>query len=344
MDEIAKTEARNYLCAAGFFMIAAWLVLLIFFTVGSGMFAEPTHTIILALGVGLLAAATLLIVLHKRDMIAILFFMIGFFQLFAAFTSPGAGGAILLGFILLTALVTLTGQDKKKWMLFIIPLIWFVWSLINWIVGFNLYVLIIFSIILAIICLYYAFCCACERISLPGAKILTADAKTDFKTSGSALCYMLLALALSGFSLFYLFGNPEVLTLESVTIIKLIAAVLMIYVAVLLLAAGKMRFTPVMFLLIGITLILTVYASGMMILGCAVLFIIIGLFAILRKESRILPGIMLIIFGCSGFISIIAGGLLPSVPWLSVILNGIPALIAFYLAFAVYSQKKLPLF
>ncbi|HJJ48515.1 MAG TPA: hypothetical protein O0X39_05975 [Methanocorpusculum sp.] len=345
MDEIAKTEARNYLSAAGFFVIAAGFLLSLMTKAGSATYIETSDAIRLVLGIGLLVIATLLIVLRKRDMISILFFMIGFLDLFYGFTpSVGLWRFILLGFLVLTALVTLTSKEKIKWLLFFIPAIWFVRCILQECFGYNAVVYAVFGVILIVILLYYAFACASERISLPGRSLLTADEQTDFKASGSVLGYMLFALAAGAFSLFYLFGNQEILSFETVTTLKLICCILLVYVSVLLFAVGKMRFTPVMFLLTALTLILSVYAEGLMVVGCGILFIVLGLFAVLRNESRVLPGIMYIIFGGTAFISVIAGGLLPSVPWLSVILNGIPALIAIYLAFAVYSQRKLPKF
>ncbi|HJJ31846.1 MAG TPA: hypothetical protein O0X25_00005 [Methanocorpusculum sp.] len=83
------------------------------------------------------------------------------------------------------------------------------------------------------------------------------------------------------------------------------------------------------------------FSTGAMFIGCGILFIIIGLFAMLRKESRILPGIMLIVYGCSCFFTAYIGGNFPVV---SAILNAVPCLIAIYLAFVVYSQKNLPKF
>ena len=50
---------------------------------------------------------------------------------------------------------------------------------------------------------------------------------------------------------------------------------------------------------------------------------------------------MLIVYGCADFFTVYAGGNMPVV---SIILNAIPCLIAIYLAFVVYSQKKLPKF
>jgi len=83
------------------------------------------------------------------------------------------------------------------------------------------------------------------------------------------------------------------------------------------------------------------YASGAMFIGIGILMIVLGLFAMLRKESRILPGIMLIVSGCTWFFSEFNGG---NASVASFILNAIPCLIAIYLAFVVYSQRKLPKF
>jgi len=343
MDELAKTEARNYLSAAGFFLIAAHFILVIFLNIGSDTFVPPNNYINIAIGIGLLVIATLLIVLRKRDMIAILFFMMGFVQLFLAFSSLGICNLILIGFLVLVALVTLTSKEKGKWLLFLIPAIWFVQRLLRECMGYNTIVDNVLYGILAVICLYYAFCCACERYHLPGSKLLTADETSDFKASGSVLGYMLIAAIAGGYTLYYIFGEA-VLPLETFIMMELLAGTLMIFVAILLLAVGKMRFTPIMFLLFGITSILSIYSSGMMYIGIGILWIIIGLFAMLRKESRILPGIMVIVYGCTAFFSVYANGAMISAPVVSAILNAIPCLIAIYLAFVVYSQRKLPKF
>ena len=333
MDELAKTEARNYLCAAGFFVMAAQALLVAL----SGFFLN--ETIQFVFGIGLLLIGTLLIVLRKRDMIAILFMMMSFFHLSHAFIPGFSGSAIAIcfdGLILLTLLVTLTGKDKAKWLLILIPLVLVISGLVRLLCGVTP---IMFWILFAI-SIYFALACACERINLPGRKLLTADEETDFKASGSVLGYLLFAVISGMYVVYYIVGE-SMMHLEYLHTINIVAAVLMIFVAVLLLTVGKMRFTPAMFLLIALADLLTMFSTGSMFIGTGILFIIIGLFAMLRKESRILPGIMLIVYGCTHFFTAYAGGNMPVV---SVILNVIPCLIAIYLAFVVYSQKKLPKF
>jgi len=344
MDENAKTEARNYLSAAGFFLIGGYWLLYFLNNLSNGQFTLSAQVTCITVGVGMMIISTLLIVLRGRDMIALLFAMMGFAHLFWSSTDYYLYSSLQICiFILLVSLVTLTSRDRKKWMISIVPIIMFLWSLVDLFI--NVFAVdLAFNFLIAVIPLYFAFCCASERIQFPGSALLNSDDETDFKASGSVLGYMLFAFALGGFVLFYAVNDPSKLPLATVTALKLTSGALMIYVSILLLAVGKMRFTPVMFLLIGLLLIFTVYCEGYMIVGAGILFIMVGLFAMLRKESRILPGIMLFIFGFSGFISMIAGGILPSIPWLSVILNGIPCLIAIYLAFVVYSQRELPKF
>ncbi|HJJ31826.1 MAG TPA: hypothetical protein O0X97_06230 [Methanocorpusculum sp.] len=342
MDETAKTEARNYLSAAGFFLIAAYFLVMIFPIIGSNTPVSANIYVNIAMGIGLLIIATLLIVLRKRDMISILFFILGFFQLFLAFTSTGFWMTILMGFLVLASLVLLVSKEKVKWLLFIIPAIMFVNSLVRGCFGYNTTVFAVFLGIITVISLYYAFCCASERISLPGRKLLTADEATDFKASGSVLGYMLFALIFAVWAIFNFAGDSAALPVETTQTIELLCGALMIFVAVLLLAVGKMRFTPVMFLLMGITAILGIFVSGYMYIGLGILYLVIGLFAILRKESRILPGIMLLFAAAVYFIVGAVGAAVPAAAL--AVVNAAAAVIAVYLAFVVYSQRKLPKF
>jgi len=344
MDELAKTEARNYLSAAGFSMIfIVYLLMTINNVSNGGVFVPLDPTIIMVVGISLLLIATFLIILRKRDMIAILFFMMGFLELFWLNNTSLVWACIITGYILLVVLVTMTAKDRQKWLLFLIPLVIFALNLFNVAVGYDSAVNLVAHIIILALTGYYAFCCAFERISLPGRKFLTADEATDFKASGSILGYMLFAIITGGYALHYILGEA-VLPLETFVSIELLCAALMIFVAIILLAVGKMRFTPVMFLLLGLINILMIYSSGYMYIGIGILWLVIGLFCILRKESRILPGLMIIIYACTALFSAYAADISISAPVVSVLLNGIPALIAVYLSFVVYSQRKLPKF
>ena len=327
MDELAKTEARNYLSAAGFFIFAAesLLYLISYFT---GTISEFSPAIEISAGVGMLIIAALLFILRKRDLIGILFVMLGFMDLFWANFGGDQFQVLLSIFAILVAVVTLTSKDKQKWLLFPIPVL-LLFPGVPFIIG-------------TLLSLYYALVCASERINLPGRKLLTADEETDFKASGSVLGYMLFGLTMAAWAIFNLFGESYGFTFEALQMLEFICAVLMVFVSILLFAVGKMRFTPVMFLLIAMVTLFGNFSTGAMSIGIGVLFLLIGIFAILRKESRILPGIMLIL---SSVVYFILGGVGFGIPTIAVgIVEFVVTAIAVYLAFVVYSQKKLPKF
>ena len=327
MDELAKTEARNYLSAAGFFIFAAesLLYLISYFT---GTISEFSPAIEISAGVGMLIIAALLFILRKRDLIGILFVMLGFMDLFWANFGGDQFQVLLSIFAILVAVVTLTSKDKQKWLLFPIPVL-LLFPGVPFIIG-------------TLLSLYYALVCASERINLPGRKLLTADEETDFKASGSVLGYMLFGLTMAAWAIFNLFGESYGFTFEALQMLEFICAVLMVFVSILLFAVGKMRFTPVMFLLIAMVTLFGNFSTGAMSIGIGVLFLIIGLFAILRKESRILPGIMLLL---TAVVYFILGGVGFGIPTIAVgIVEFVVAAISVYLAFVVYSQKKLPKF
>ena len=347
MDELAKTEARNYLSAAGFFLIGAEFLLNIFLRL-SGL-PEMFPNVDMVTGSGLILISVLLIVLRKRDMIAILLTMSGLAALFSGVMPFGFWYLIITGFILLTVIVTLTSKDKQKWLLFPLPLLGFILYLISGICGFTFagygtayYCIVVVGVLITVLSFYYAFVCASEKFSLPGRKLLTADEETDFKASGSVLGYVLFAFTISSWAVYNLAGETLGLSLESLQTIELLCAGLMVLVSILLFAVAKMRFTPVMFLLIAMVTIFGNFSTGAMTIGLGILFLIIGLFAILRKESRILPGIMLILYSAVYFIMAGTGFGLPAA--VLGLIEIVVAAISVYLAFVVYSQKKLPKF
>ncbi|HJJ32252.1 MAG TPA: hypothetical protein O0X25_02105 [Methanocorpusculum sp.] len=348
MDEIAKTEARNYLTAAGFFVLGAEYILNVILMLTGLPMVFPNVDLIA--GIGLILISVLLIVLRKRDMIAILFTMIGLAVLFSSYMPLGAWYVLTTGFILLTALVTLTSKDKQKWLLFILPVLGFVLYLIVGMGSVNLiasdvvkYSYVIIGLMIAVLSFFYAFVCASEWILLPGRNLLTADEETDFRASGSVLGYILFAFIIVAWAVYNLVGESLGLTLTSMQTLELLCAVLLILVSLLLFFVGKMRFTPVMFFLMALTVIFGIYSTDAMSIGLGALFIIIGLFALLREESRILPGIMNILYGVMFFIMWCIGGY--GVPTMVFgIIEIVVAAISVYLAFVVYSQRNLPKF
>ena len=140
MNEISKNEMRNYLSAAGFFVLAlsALIVSGEFFGEGTTSYFQIADLIPSVL---LLLIGVLLAVLGKRDLTSISFLMFGSLKLLIilplvltsitldamSFVNP-----ILLTFYIIFALILLTAKDKAKYPLALIigleglfPLVWF---------------------------------------------------------------------------------------------------------------------------------------------------------------------------------------------------------------------------
>lgn len=344
MDENAKNEMRNYLSAAGFFVFAV-STLAIGVSYLSGTVGAEQKNITIISTLLLLLVGVLLAVIGKRDLTAITFLMLGSIKLLmlaTGFVSPGIN-IILYLFLLILAVILLTAKDKAKYPLAILIALQALFTTVSYIIPSEEIMSSVLGytrLILTVIALYYAFACASERICFPCSKILTADQETDFKKSASALGYLTISASMLVWAIYYLFNKSEIVA-NTIYALDGVYAALLILVSILLFAVAKMRFTPVMFLLAGSLLAVSsvIGATSEFILG--ILFIVLGIFAVLRTESRILPGLMFVVYGVSYFIGPVAAS--AGIMILAVAVNGIPALIALYLAVATFSQRKLPL-
>lgn len=335
---------RNYLSAAGFFVFAV-STLAIGVSYLSGTVGAEQKNITIISTLLLLLVGVLLAVIGKRDLTAITFLMLGSIKLLmlaTGFVSPGIN-IILYLFLLILAVILLTAKDKAKYPLAILIALQALFTTVSYIIPSEEIMSSVFGytrLILTVIALYYAFACASERICFPCSKILTADQETDFKKSASALGYLTISASMLVWAIYYLFNKSEIVA-NTIYALDGVYAALLILVSILLFAVAKMRFTPVMFLLAGSLLAVSsvIGATSEFILG--ILFIVLGIFAVLRTESRILPGLMFVVYGVSYFIGPVAAS--AGIMILAVAVNGIPALIALYLAVATFSQRKLPL-
>ena len=344
MDENAKNEMRNYLSAAGFFVFAV-STLAIGVSYLSGTVGAEQKNITIISTLLLLLVGVLLAVIGKRDLTAITFLMLGSIKLLmlaTGFVSPVVN-IILYLFLLILAVILLTAKDKAKYPLAILIALQALFTTVGYIIPSEEIMSSVFGytrLILTVIALYYAFACASERICFPCSKILTADQETDFKKSASALGYLTISASMLVWAIYYLFNKSEIVA-NTIYALDGVYAALLILVSILLFAVAKMRFTPVMFLLAGSLLAVSsvIGATSEFILG--ILFIVLGIFAVLRTESRILPGLMFVVYGVSYFIGPVAAS--AGIMILAVAVNGIPALIALYLAVATFFHRKLPL-
>ncbi len=271
--------------------------------------------------------------LKNRDLTAITFLMTGILFVFLNMSPDKGVAPVIIGiFMLILAVIILTAKDKKKYLLCIIPAI----------IGLSRQLPPeshrILMAVIAVVALYFAFASASERIALPGSALLKADVVTDFKSSGSVLGYLIFGMSTAVWAGVYFLN----ISVEAALVLDAVCGAMLIFSGVLLWAVGKMRFTPVMFILMGFLSYIGQFMTGPLYYVIGGMFIILGLFAVLRTESRILPALMLIIYGCVFFITATVTGT-TSLPGLAGLLNLIPCLISVYLAVAVFSQRKLPL-
>lgn len=226
MEELQKTEMRNYAMVAGFPTIATYFLLYlmqIYTGLQTGSIPD-LGTATLATAIVLILAGVILVILRKRDVSAVTFLMTGMLYAFFFF-NPGLGNATLLCIIgvifLILALIILTSPDTTKYLMCVIPAL----------IGLRLVLgtgydpingaQLVIAGVLVLVCLYFALAAAAERVALPLGKVLRADTATDFKASGSVLGYLLFALPLSAYAVYYFlpgsFGHEGLLYLDSVT-------------------------------------------------------------------------------------------------------------------------------
>ena len=348
MDEFQKNEIRNYLTAGGLLLFCVTIGLALISVITGDVTATGLPALqMIGSGVLFLILGILLAVLRKRDLAAIAFLVTGagtFGVAFTDITIAGETSILIVGAVYLaSALLLLFAKDCKK---IVFSLILAAFGLSVILSGLGVAVTIVLDLIAIVIALYFALAAGFEKISLPGRDLITADDSTEFKQSGSAVGYLIFAAVSGAWVVSYIFGAAGNISLSagiagSLPGIEKAFALVLAVVAILLFAVGKMRFTPVMFLFIAMAYYLVSVSTGFAMYVIGGLFILLGLFAMVRNESRILPGLMLIIYGCTDFFSVIAGA--TTNPVLSIFLNAIPCLIAVYLAVATFSQKKLPL-
>ncbi|MDV0441127.1 hypothetical protein McpAg1_03060 [Methanocorpusculaceae archaeon Ag1] len=344
MNESSLSEMRNYTTAAGFLVLA--FILMEFF-ICQIMPAAFIGNVSLFAALALIIFGTILAIERKRDIAAIAFLMTGLVTAFPALqtvkaVSPDMVTLITGVFLLLLALVILTAKDKTKYLLsvpLILIAVYWMWTSALEANSFSAALLILAAVIL----IYYAFACVSEKLKLPLSDTLRADTETDFKTSGSVLGYLLLGMIFAVWALLHSTAWTIILP-ENVAALEVAAGLMLMFVGILLWAVGKMKFTPIMFFLLGLFFALGSQTSAIeMLVPIGVMVIFVGIFLALRSDARILPAIMIVLSGSCVLLFSFFGT--AGNPVFLCSLNIIQLVIAVYLAFAVFSQsKKLPLF
>ncbi|MDO5843615.1 MAG: hypothetical protein Q4Q53_00510 [Methanocorpusculum sp.] len=347
MDELQKTALRNYVTAAGFFIIAVQFLVRIIGSFFKLDYREVISTammgIVPAIIVGLLAVGIILVILKKRNLTAIIFLMIAMYYGFINLSQGSrTTGSIIIGmFLMILAVIILSSKDSNKFLICLIPGLLGFSLFFAPVIGTDNIIVVAIRVIITLLCIYFAFACVSERFALPFKKLLTKDSEMDFKSAGSVLGYVVFGVACSALSVSSI-ANGVLLSSEICVYIGQICGSTMAIIGVLLIAVEKVKFTPLLFILAGLTVYCGVYTTGILLAATGILFIFLGLFALLQKDVRILPAFMMIITGVACFVSITIGVFVFS-EFLTVALYLVPTVIAIYLSFGLITETKLPL-
>lgn len=300
MNEPDKTEIRNYLSAAGFLSIGGHLLYIMLFL----LLDLPASPVLLGAiqVIPLIVLSVLLIALRKRDLTAITFLMfglsLGIMHLRPEKVFPDYGLVFIGLFFLIFAAIILTSADRKKYLLFLIPLFHGLQRIFAG-TGFesvNIYI----AGIGGLVALYFALAVSAERITLPGGNLLKSDVSTDFKVSGSVLGYLIFGLILA-IDAFYYFTAGTGTPLDNLIAEKMMGGILLCLVAVLLWTLGRMKYTPAMFFMMGIFFLLGGQIANVVVAGAtivvsegfyliAVMMAVVGIITLLKTEPRVFPG------------------------------------------------------
>jgi len=349
LSDSTKATMRNYAMVAGFMVlfIYAMAQMLYYFSIDYSLFIGTNHKIFRAIiSCSLVLLGSVLAFLHKRDLIAITFLLMGLYNACTLFgplfgtMSHGWSCPYLIVMVILGIAMLFTRNEQKYFCaLILIPgnilrLARYALDLPREVTGIGL-------VIIALVSLYAVLCIGLENQRLPGYRLLTADESNEsedgspvhFKISGSILGYSLLMVPAVALILFRL--NLLGIKNADLQSIGMICGLMLIFVGFLMLTAGRMKYTPFMFTMLGITMaIQQILGVGWMI---AIFLLIIASLCIFRSDKRILVGTSVLIWAINVL-------LLETAPnGVVIALTTVFLIVLTYVCFALCSDNRLKL-
>ncbi|MBQ0106677.1 MAG: DMT family transporter [Methanocorpusculum sp.] len=353
MSEITKRDSRNYITAFGFLAIAAFFVHMMIDTYmmsNAIIPLEPELIIfkpLIIMGLFLLVCGILLFILRKRA-IAASTFVFTSAQIFGYALLPD--NLIILGvfcaFSFVFAAILLLSKDRVKYVyagisvaIGTVTLLWII-PTNGVLVPITIIVILLFTLLL----IYITIACSSDKHSLPFTKYLIKDGEATIATGGQMLGYLFIAMYIS-MDLVCGLVKPEMLVSETMVPIHVYLILMLFLCGILLLFIGKMRFTPTLFIGIAFAFWLDNIGDGYLYYIAVFALLIIGVMAVLRKYSRLLPSPLTIFSSFSMMLSYLNYLGEVGLKSADIIISGACALLAIYLAVATFSEvKKLPLF
>ena len=353
MNTDAKEEARNYVTAFGFMSLAALHLLVLLNTlategkVNSVILFEESYMCCFIAGIACLLSGIVLFILRKRVFAAVTFFLFGVLNIFYAAGQGNIGVSVMFTFFaLLLALIFLTSKEKQKYLYFSIIVLYVLAFNLNFMTLEGIWYILktVFTGLSTFFLLYLSLACASQKHSMPLRNYLTVEENISFNKSGTVLAFLTFASYLCLWITVSLAGSVDI-SPELIYQSQYVYIGVFILLGVLMLFIGKNRFSSFIFISIGFTLWMSLFApstvAGYM---AALMFFLIGSFAVFRNQSTLLFALMLI--GCGfAYMCYEIAAVYPELISVMVIIEIFCLLVCIYHAFAVFADKpRLPLF
>ncbi|HJJ29279.1 MAG TPA: DMT family transporter [Methanocorpusculum sp.] len=354
MRESSKDEARNYLISFGFLSVAVLYILVMFGYLGdpgAGMtpFSLSRHLYMcwLIVGIAQMLCGIILLLLRKRVLAAITFLFFGAVHILF-YTSEGnlliaitlTLSALFLGLVLLTA------NDRQKYVYSGIIVLNSGVSVFGFFAGSGVMrvVTAVLMCIAVVLSLYFAVASASQKYAFPLGKYLVANGHITFSRCGAVLGFLIFGSYILIWTIHSLVQTEPISEYARVCTGTGYGFIL-ILTGLLLFFIGKKHFIGIVYLCSGLNIWLGTYVpNGYEAYTLPVLFMIIGVFAVLRNNSALLLALVLICTGLADIFYLVLD-VYPELVTISILLEIFSLLLCLYQSFAVFSEKfKLPLF
>jgi len=354
LSDESKSGLRNYVMAAGF------IAMFVFATIVASinLCGQTTyqyfgsHNVLIAtiFFLVLLSLGITLAMLHKRDLVSITFILIGisiFLPQFGAQFYGGFTSYSMIAIVLICGVMFLFTRNEQRIAcstLLILRGLMFITVLLP---EYNYGLVAAISIITALVTAYFALAICLENPKMPLYNILTADESDEskdgspvhFKVTGSILGYMLFSAAMLSAILYY--AKIDDVSIMGTFATESVCGMMLIVTGFIMLVAGRMRFTSMLFIMLGTVTSTTVFMTDISYISCLFYFLIAAI-CIFKKDRRLYVGVAIFFYGLTYLVSGAIGGTADTAG-LSLVLNLIPFLILMFVCLGLCSDGRIKL-
>ncbi len=345
-----KADLRRYVTMSGFFLMFVMHLIALVNILKTGSATYAGYNVIeIIISDFVLIIGVILALLHKRDLFALFFILFSAMTLVIQHSGEASVIAVDLIFFPLALMFLITRNEQAKILSALCVLIGL--QVLRNVDGMMAVTIMCVGFI-AILCGYFALILGCEKFKFRLYDILVADEDDEsndgtpvhFKTVGSVLGYLLIAVMPLA-EIVQLLTDGVIVSAYSENL-SMVIGLMMVIVGFVMLVAGRMRFTPIMFWMIGVLFLIHPFCGDITV-GWFIGLVMIAVLIMLHGESRKMAGCTLIFYILGlifGYAYCQTGA--NSVPLLacSVLMFAVSFIICEYICFALSSNGKLKLY